>query len=50
MKDKVHKHNCSNAVPCNLILLTLFLIGDSTEQEFTELELGGIDQKGLVNK
>ena len=51
---KVHKHNCSNAVAMQSNFAYRIVPAwwvDSTEQEFTaELELSGIDQKGLVNQ
>lgn len=51
---KVHQHNCSNAVALQSNFAYRIVPAwwiDSTEQEFTaELELSGIDQKGLVNQ
>ena len=51
---KVHKHNCSNAVAMQSNFAYRIVPAwwvDSSEQEFTaELELSGIDQKGLVNQ
>ena len=51
---KVHQHNCSNALALQSNFAYRIVPAwwvDSSEQEFTaELELTGIDQKGLVNQ